>query len=355
MSAKNIDVYEKITAQITAQLQKGTIPWQRTWNSSDEAPRNFKTNKPYRGINVFLLASQPYSSPYWMTFKQADECAYRAWLKRNNLKDSLTNAKKYKGSMKAPKEGETFDPAIHKGGVKRGEKSTPIIFWKILKFADASAPKGEKTVPLLRYYNVFNVEQINGLDLPVVETPEPDYCHLPEHKRGDSNCQRAQDIIDGIKNPCPVEHGGGRAYYVPSEDRMQMPLKETFITPEAYYAVRFHETVHSTGHKDRLKRPGVMRLDTFGSEQYSEEELVAEMGAAMLCGVARIEGKVIDNQAAYIQGWLKRLQNDPKLLVSAAGQAQKAADYILNTTFDTPVLKDENDSTTDTEVVLVAA
>lgn len=355
MSA-NIDVYEKITAQIVAQLQKGTIPWQRTWNSSDEAPRNFKTNKPYRGINVFLLASQPYTSPYWMTYKQAAECAYRAWLKRNGLKDSLTNAKKYKGDMKAPKEGETFDPAKHKGGVKRGEKSTPIIFWKILKFADATAPKGEKTVPLLRYYNVFNVEQIEGLDIPVAEIPEPDYCHLPEHKRGDSNCFRAQQVIDDMKNACPIAHGGGRAYYMPSEDRIQMPNKDEFHTPEAYFATRFHETVHSTGHKDRLKRAGVMRLDNFGSEKYSEEELVAEMGAAMLCGVARIEGKVIDNQAAYIKGWLKRLQDDPKLMVSAAGQAQKAADYILNASWSSnPVSKDENNTTDAAETVLVAA
>lgn len=367
MSAKNIDVYEKITARIVAQLQAGTIPWQRTWNSADEAPRNFKTKKPYRGINVFILGSTGYGSPDWMTFKQAQECAYRAWLRRNNLKDSLTNAKAYnalkvrKLDPKTKQFTEDWDPAKHKGGVRQGEAATPIIFWKILKFEDASAPRkkngavGEKTIPLLKYYNVFNVEQIDGLDLPVRERPEPDYCHLPEHKRGDANTLKAQQILAGMDNACPVAHGGGRAYYVPAEDRIQMPHRDTFITDENYYATRFHETVHSTGHKDRLKRPGVMKFDTFGSAQYSEEELVAEMGAAMLCGVAGIAGKTIDNQAAYIQGWLKRLQDDPKLLVSAGGQAQKAADYILGTTFGDDAKTDENDTTTDSEKTLVAA
>lgn len=359
MSAKNIDVYEKITAQIVAQLQAGTIPWQRRWDAGLEIPRNFKTKKLYRGINIFLLASQPYTSPYWMTYKQATEAAYRAWLKRNDQKDSLTNSKAY-AALKAPKEGEAYDPKKHKGGVRRNEKSTPIIFWKILKFEDAQAPKkkngqiGEKTIPLLRYYNVFNVEQMDGLDLPVVEKPEPDYCHLPEHKRGDSNCFRAQEIIAEMQNACPVTHGGSSAAYNPFDDSMVLPPKASFNSEEDYYATRFHETVHSTGHKDRCGRPGVMKFDgIFGSAQYSEEELVAEMGAAMLCGVARIDNQVIENQAAYIQGWLKRLEDDPKLLISAAGQAQKAADYILGTTFDTDVKTEEN-VTTDAAVLVAA-
>jgi antirestriction protein ArdC len=333
MSA-NIDVYQKITDQIVAQLNKGNIPWQKTWNSADEAPRNFVTKKPYRGINIFLLGMSPFSSPYWMTYKQAAEAAYKAWLRRNGLKDSMSNVKAYQKLKPASLIGDdTFDPAKHKGGVRKGEKSTPIVFWKILKFADATAPKGEKTVPLLRYYNVFNVEQMDGLDLPERETVEPDYCHLPAHKRGDG-CWRAEDILAGTPNPPSLAHGGNSAHYVPSEDHIQMPPKNTFFSDENYYATRFHELVHATGHKTRLNRPDLMKSDGFGTATYSQEELVAEMGAAMLCGVARIDGKVIDNQAAYIKGWLKRLQDDPKLIVSAAGQAQRAADYVLGVKFN---------------------
>ncbi len=368
MSAKNIDVYEKITAQIVAQLEAGTIPWQKTWNSSDEVPRNFMTKKPYRGINVFLLGMASYGSPYWMTFKQASEAAYKAWLKRNSLKHNFTNEATYKALKPRKFDATTktftedFDPAKHKGGVRAGSKSTPIIFWKILKFEDSTAPKkkngsvGEKTIPLLRYYNVFNVEQMDGLDIPTPERSEPDYCHLPEHKRGDANCFKAQQILAEMQNACPVTHGGGKAFYSPPIDQIVMPTRDSFLSDEDYYATRFHETVHSTGHGSRLKRPGITKFDTFGSEQYSEEELVAEMGAAMLCGIAGIDGKVIENQAAYIKGWLKRLTDDPKLLISAAGQAQRAADYILGTTFDTPVSKDENNTTEAAdETILVAA
>lgn len=356
--SKNIDVYEKITAQIVAQLQAGVIPWQKTWASSDEAPRNFVSKKPYRGINIFLLGMQGCSSPYWMTYKQAAETAYNAWRKRNDLKESMTARKTYQ-RLKQADVGEAFDPAKHKGGVRKCEKATPIVFWKILKFEDAQAPRkksgkmGEKTIPLLRYYNVFNVDQMDGLDLPVIDKPEPDYCHLPEHKRGDANTQRAEQIVKAMPNPPSIKHGGGRAYYSPSEDHVQLPLEETFVTAENYYATAFHELVHSTGHKDRCKRDEIMKIDSFGSETYSREELVAEMGAAMLCGVARIDSKVIDNSAAYIQSWLKRLEDDPKLLVSAAGQAQKAADYILDTKFDNDSKKDSDSN--DDQKVMVAA
>jgi antirestriction protein ArdC len=115
-----------------------------------------------------------------------------------------------------------------------------------------------------------------------------------------------------------------------------MPPKERFDHPEAYYATLFHELVHSTGHESRLGRPGITESIEFGKRTYSKEELVAEMGATFLCGQTGIENAVINNSASYIASWLRRLQNDPRLVVQAAAQSQKAADYILNRTWGDP-------------------
>jgi antirestriction protein ArdC len=277
--------YEIITDRILDMLEQGTIPWQKGWRAAGAA-RNLASKKVYRGINQIILGCSGYSSPYWMTYKQAAD----------------------------------------KGGqVRKGEKSTPVVFWTWIDKRqpdqdDDTTAKSPGKIPLLRYYNVFNLEQIDGIEAPETDQPAADFTPI-EH---------AEQIIAGMPGRPTLDHGGDRAYYRPSTDHVQMPIREAFNSPEEYYSTVFHELAHSTGHVSRLARPGITSQTAhFGNHEYSQEELVAEFTAAMLCGVAGIEQQTIENSAAYIQGWLKALQNDKKLAVIAAGQAQKAADLIL--------------------------
>jgi len=281
-----MNVYEVINNRIIELLEKGTVPWHRPWNAGSSYPKNFVSRKEYRGINVFLLGCQQYSSPYWLTFKQVQD----------------------------------------KGGhVLKGSKSTPVIFWKFLDAEDADSqdessisPKGK--VPLLRYYSVFNLEQTEGIEVPGTQVVINEF----------SPIEKAEQIIFNMPNIPDIQYGGNRAYYSPSLDYIQLPPKHTFESAESYYDTLFHELIHSTGHIGRLGRKSILEPSSFGSHGYSKEELVAEMGAAFLCGYSGIEQRTIENSAAYIQGWLKVLKNEKKLLVHAAAQAQKASDYILD-------------------------
>lgn len=284
----NNSVYDIITERMIALLQAGTVPWHKSWiGGNEQTPRNLASGKPYRGINVFLLGSAGYSSPYWVSYKQASERG---------------------------------------GQVRKGEKSTPAIFWKLWrpdKAKGAPAPaEGEESrrIPLLRYYSVFNVEQCDGL-----EYPKPaETANLPAF----DPIATAQGIADGMPKPPTITHNEARAYYRPVTDTLNMPKPELFGKPAEYYSVLFHEMTHATGHAARLGRPGVTELAAFGSPTYAREELVAEMGAAFLCGQAGILHHTADNSAAYLENWIKSLRGDSKLVVIAAAQAQKAVDYI---------------------------
>lgn len=137
----------------------------------------------------------------------------------------------------------------------------------------------------------------------------------------------AEEVITGYQNAPTIAYGGGRAFYSPDRDHIQVPVREDFDSPEAFYSTLFHEMVHSTGHKDRLNRPRVQSV-SFGSELYSKEELIAEMGSTFLCAMTGISPKVIDNQSAYIANWLKVLKNDKRMVINASSASQKAVDYI---------------------------
>jgi len=279
-------VYELINNKIMELLQQGTVPWRKSWHAVSNYPKNLISKKEYRGINIFLLGCQQYSNPYWLTFKQ---CQDRG------------------------------------GHVRKGEKSTPVIFWKWIDRKGADDADQEETkngkVPLLRYYNVFNIEQVEGITAP----PSPETITNPF-----SPIERAEQIIAGMPLRPDIRHGGNEACYSPVLDYVKLPEPSAFQSPEEYYSTTFHELTHSTGHASRVGRKGILEPSYFGSHEYSKEELVAEMGAAFLCGVAGIENRTIENSAAYIAGWLKALKNDKKLLVMAAAQAQHASDYILN-------------------------
>lgn len=283
-------VYEMITDKILAQLDKGVIPWHKPWNSASGAHKNLVSGKPYRGINPFLLTitalSNGYASPYWVTYKQA----------------------KTKG-----------------GQVRKGECGTQVVFWNI-KEKEVENDDGEKEVKktfILRYYTVFNIEQCDGLEEPKVdgqeevEVPEPiDVCEA---------------IVANMPNAPVIQFGGNRACYIPAKDEIHNPKIEDFDGNAEFYSTLFHELGHSTGHHSRLNRFKVDEpLAAFGSESYSHEELTAEMTACFLCGVAGIENKTLDNSAAYIHGWSKKLKDQPKMVIQAAARAQKAADFILN-------------------------
>lgn len=291
-----MDVYAIVTEKIINQLESGVVPWRRPWTSTG-LPRNLISRKPYRGINYFLLSASKYVSPFWLTMRQANALG---------------------------------------GSIRKGEESTIVTFWKIddAKHNDTeeteeldAEPKDEKNRRrfVLRFYRVWNLEQCElpqaVLDkLPKIETHQHDPIEAVER------------IIAGMPNPPEIVRAGSRAYYSAMTDRVTLPLRELFESAAEDAATTLHELAHSTGHERRLAREGITEVAPFGSAVYSREELVAELAAAFLCAEAGISNAVIHNQAAYIAGWLARLREDRRLIVQAAAQAQKAADYILNRT-----------------------
>ncbi len=218
----------------------------------------------------------------------------------------------------------TFNQAKELGGtVKSGEKSTMVVFWKFPEpkpnqpEPDPSAPK---PVPILRYFNVFNVEQIEGVDIAPVATTSI---------IGDKvRIERADVLATSMPNPPFVEEKGNEAWYNPESDIVRIPKIGQFESIDSYYSTLYHELAHSSGHPSRLNRKGVTEKIHFGSEGYSKEELVAELASAFCCATVSLDNSLIADSASYIQGWLSVLKGDPKMLVYAAAQAQKAADYI---------------------------
>ncbi|MBT3381192.1 MAG: DUF1738 domain-containing protein [Lentisphaerae bacterium] len=281
------DVYQIITDRIIAQLESGVVPWHRPWTETS-MPRNLASDRPYHGINAFLLTSTGYDSPHWLTWNQ---------LKRLG------------------------------GSVRSGEKACPIVFWKRYEREteerDAAGNPVVESRAFLRYFSVFNTTQCEGIDEHV---PEPE---LPSHDF--SPVGAAEAVVAGMPKCPTIEHGFRTACYSPLNDSVRMPRRERFNGPEAYYATLFHELTHSTGHASRLGREGIAATAAFGSDRYSAEELIAEMGAAFICGHAGIETATIDNSAAYIHHWMQRLRDDRRLIVRTAAQAQKAADFVLGT------------------------
>jgi antirestriction protein ArdC len=215
----------------------------------------------------------------------------------------------------------SFKQAQQLGGrVKAGERGFPCVFWKIWKDKEVGPTGEEKETRrmILRYYTVFNVEQTTGLEKKI---PQPEV--LRETKTIDA----CEEMIKGMPNRPDINHGGDRACYNLVSDKVSMPSRETFVSDEHYYSVLFHELTHSTGSKSRVGRHKDA-MSQMEMHTYSQEELVAEMGAAYLCGVAGIENVTLDDSASYISHWVQKLKDDRKMLVMAAAQAQKAADYI---------------------------
>lgn len=290
----NTVVYEMVTEQLVKLLEQGLIPWRKPWVSAG-VPRNAVSKRSYRGINSFLLGLTPFSDPRWLTYNQAKQLG---------------------------------------GNVRKDEKSTVVIFWKMFDCVDEETGE-KKRIPLLRYYRVFNVEQCDGLKLKPLEREE----NIGQAEKL-AECERV--VSEMPQAPRLYEDGGDRAFYRPFTDSVHMPKVEQFKSTEGYYSTLFHELTHSTGHESRLARSGILEVAAFGSAVYSREELVAEFGASFLCNILGISSdSQLEQSASYISGWLSALKGDKKLAVVAAAQAQKAADFILGADYGVDEDSDE--------------
>lgn len=279
-SKTQTDVYSIITNRIIKTLEAGVVPWKQPWTDSG-LPQNFITRKPYTGINILLLASMGFSRNFFLTFKQL------------MVLNSDTR-------------------------IRKGEKSIPVIFWKRLAKQEADE---QKTTYILRYYSVFNVDQCIGIPeekIPIINSSEF------------NRMEKLEAVIDEMPKKPLIHHKENLAFYNPAEDFINMPKMNNFKNAECYYGTLFHELIHSTGNPKRIGRKEVMESTDFGTEPYSMEELVAEIGACYLKSYTGIDTKDFNNNVAYIQNWLKVLQNDKKFIIYASAKAQKAVDYILN-------------------------
>lgn len=272
------DIQQIVTDNIIAAMEKGIVPWRKPWTGHGSQV-SLSTGKAYRGVNTLILdsvqMSNGYDLPLWGTFKQISAMG---------------------------------------GKVKKGEKGTPVVLWKPMEREDEEG--NVKSFMLMRYFTVFNVAQTEGLEIPqkFLATREP----VP--------------VLDGVAEALAygpeVRHlAQDRAYYEPAKDRITLPALEQFVSAESYAATALHEIAHSTGHESRLGRFDGSPV-TFGCETYAEEELVAEIGAAMLATALGISVEW-DQHAAYLASWLKALKDDRGLLIAAAQKAQKAVDLVL--------------------------
>jgi len=271
-----MDIYAEVTNRIIDQLENGLIPWQKPWIASGNAISR-ATGKPYSLLNQMILGR----GGEYLTFAQCQ------------------------------KEG---------GKVRKGEKSQMVVFWKFIEQEDEETHE-KKQVPFLRYYNVFHIDQCEGLTAK----------HMPELPATAKADDTAENMIaayvkrSGVRI---VNQEGDRAFYQPSSDTVVLPLLAQFARTAEYYSTAFHELTHSTGHASRLDR--LSKTVYFGSEAYSKEELIAEIGAAALVNTAGLEtANSFRNSAAYLQNWLKVLKDDKRFIVSAAGKAEKAVNLIL--------------------------
>jgi len=276
-------VYEMVTDRIIEQLESGVIPWKKTWTGVRSGAFNRISKKPYSLLNQMLLK---FDGEY-ATFKQWQDLG---------------------------------------GHVRKGEKSEIVCFWKIqpIEEEQEDGTKVVRQIPLLRYYNVFHISQVDGI--------EP----LQEEELNDIEpIEKAENVLYDYwtRENITVKHmAGNRAYYSPTHDMICLPLFEQFTDSNEYYSTAFHESVHSTMKENRCNRAEDRKGKNvaFGSQDYSKEELIAEIGSATILNIIGVETKgSFKNSAAYIQNWLSVLRNDVKFIVSASSKAEKAVKYIL--------------------------
>lgn len=314
----NHDIARKIVDRMTEVIDKeGYLPWTKPWADaasvvkvSDEyitvtAPVRFwsRSGKAYTGVNPHILALSGHTGEF-ITFNQAKA------------------------------EG---------GKVRKGAKGWPVVYWSMIRKdtgkVDADGNPVIKTYPMLKYYTVFSIDDVDGLETK--HHPETVTVRIPVYKpvagvdEGSYN-PAAESIIAGYLSRSKTlelhrDKAGNRAFYRPSTDEVVVPTVNQFREVGEYYSTLFHELGHSTGHSSRLNRfTGQAANAAFGSEEYSKEELVAEITAASILSLLGLEsGNSFRNSAAYVKSWSQHIKDDPMMFVSAAGKAEKAIDMIL--------------------------
>lgn len=282
-------IYEMVTEKVLAAIEStGELPWRKPWTTYSDGsifPRNLVTGRFYSGINVVLLGAQFYESPYWLTLKQCGDIG---------------------------------------GRVRKGEKGSMIIYWKLLeRKVEKDGKEKTERVPLIRYSTVFNSSQCEGIAVP----------ELSKIQRTDAEkLEACESILDRYSEGPHIEYNRQRAAYDPVTDTVMIPGLASFHSSEGYYSTMFHELVHSTGHVERLNRFTSPENFKFGSEEYGKEELVAEIGASFLCAETGIAPRTVEKSLGYVKRWAEVIKANPKLIVEAASQAQKAADLIAGRT-----------------------
>ena len=275
------DIYEMITDRIIEQLEKEYIPWQKPCTCVHDGAYNRISNKPYSLLNQMLLS------------KTGEYASFKQWTELG-------------------------------GHIRKGEKAEIITFWKIQQIEEENED-GEKIIkqlPLLRYYNVFHISQVEGVEPKSIDLNELQPIEEAERIKTEYMQREHIKIFEKVTD---------KAFYSPSLDYIQVPCKEQYQNIEEFYSTLFHEMTHSTGHKVRLDREDVKDCMYFGSENYSKEELCAELGSAFLINKLGIaSSKSFTNSTSYIQSWLRVLKNDKKFIISASSRAEKAVKYILN-------------------------
>lgn len=283
------DIYQRVTDQIIRELEQGVLPWRKPWDAAHLEGRIVRplrhNGQPYNGINVLMLWAEAlergYTSPTWMTFKQALEL---------------------------------------KANVRKGERGSLVVYASKITRSETNSESGEESerdIPFLKGYTVFNVAQIEGL---------PERYHVKPQPLPDSPERIVQADLFAANTKAVIGHGGNLAYYNIGADRVQMPPFETFVDATSYYGTLIHELTHWTRHKTRLERK--FGRKRFGDEGYAMEELVAELGSAFLCADLDLEPQSRSDHAAYIASWLKVLKDDKRAIFTAASHAQRAADYL---------------------------
>ncbi|MGZ8214515.1 MAG: ArdC family protein [Methylosarcina sp.] len=286
----NMDIYTRITDKIVADLEQGVRPWMKPWNAEHAAgkitrPLRFN-GLPYSGINVMMLWSEAmdkgYNAPIWMTFRQAQELG---------------------------------------GHVRKGEHGSLVVYANTITKTEQNEETGEDlehTIPFMKGYTVFNVEQIEGLPSHYYAMAEAPALTVEERDA------ELEAFFAATK--ADIRHGGNRAFYSKEPDYVQMPQFEFFESPESYYATLGHEMTHWTRHPSRLDRD--LGRKSWGDKGYAMEELVAELGSAYLCADLGITPEVREDHSAYIASWLTVLKNDKRAIFTAAAHAQRAADFL---------------------------
>lgn len=286
-----MSIYEIITKKFIEQLEQGIVPWHKPWSvgsyNEKEVAISYTTRKPYSLLNQMLLG---WRSGEYLTFKQIQDL---------------------------------------KGSVKKGAKSQMVVFYTPIKVTEKDKVTNEdieKTIPCLKYYNVFHIDDTNGIQSKIENSTETEDTKV-------NPIESAENLIQGYLSREKTlkfinDKVSDSAYFSPSQDLVNVPCIKQYKVVEEYYSTAFHEFTHSTLVEKRCNRKAGKK---FGDEEYSKEELVAEIGSAMLCSICGIDNaKVFNNSVAYVQSWLRKLRNDSKLIVIASAQAEKAVKYIAN-------------------------